>query len=133
MGAWLFRAIPVAALLAPACAESPNSVVELGSIEFSSHIPEPFVVTVTTFGGGCVMQDITVATSDDDGADVSPYDRRHILGEEEDGCTLELRRFPHEATIMFEAAGLKTIRVHGRRTVPPNDDIIEVAFEVAVQ
>ena len=131
-------------MLFAACDDAPDSVVELGMIDFHDTLlpieapataarGEPFVVRVATAGGGCVSLDVTDVEVRDDGAEVWPYDRRHILRSEEAGCTLELVYLQHEAEMTFETAGPKTIRVHGRRVARQVDEAIEIPITVLVE
>jgi hypothetical protein len=90
----------------------------------------PFDVGVTTYGGGCIAEDTTVATVADRLADVVPYQRIHRPGPNE-GCTLELRITRRTARVTFPTAGLAVVRVTGRAA--PGDSLVSVVRAVRVE
>lgn len=132
-------ALAAVALLLCACATE-DSVVEPGVIDFggdpvridapsSARVGESFVVTVTTYGGGCIELERTDVELTDDGADITPLDRRRVPGP----CTLVLHLFPHEVTLTFATAGTKTIHIHGRRVKGELDEEIELPRTILVE
>jgi hypothetical protein len=136
------RAVATMALLFAACGTD-DSVVELGRIEFyhdppvieapaSAAVGEQFLLRVMSYGGGCISLERTDVELTNEGADFLPFDRRHIPGENE-ACTLDLRLYPHEATLAFDSTGSKTIRIHGRRVNFQVDEAIQIPLTVVVQ
>lgn len=90
----------------------------------------PFTVAVTTYGGGCVSEDTTVVQVTGLHADVVPYQRVYRPGANE-ACTQELRITRREASVVFAAPGLATVRVIGRAA--PDDGLVVVERQVAVR
>jgi hypothetical protein len=93
---------------------------------------------VTTYGGGCIQPYSTDVTLTTDDALVLPLDEYYVGGEH--ACTACLRYYRHDATVMFDTAGAKTIRIRGRREVPITagsrelvDEIREYHFAVVVE
>lgn len=130
------------ALLLAACGTD-DTVIELGRIEFyhdpavieapaSAAVGELFLVRVMSYGGGCISHERTDVELTNDGADVLPFDRRHVPRENE-ACTSELRLYPHEATLAFETAGSKAIRIHGRRVNFHVDEAIQIPITIVVE
>jgi hypothetical protein len=121
-------------VLLSACADS-SDVVERGVLYMDVIAPstvalnQTFSVTVTTRGGGCIGFDSTSVQVTSDGATIIPYDRRHIPSENE-GCTLILRPIAHEASLMFDVAGVKTLHVLARDTQQHD---VDLPFELTVQ
>lgn len=137
------RGVATVALLLSACGTTDDSVVELGRIEFyhdpaiveapsSAGIGQSFVVRVMSYGGGCISPERTDVELTSDDVNIMPYDRRHIPAENE-ACTSELRLFPHEATLVFNVAGSKTIRIHGRRVNFDVDEKIQIPLTIIVE
>jgi hypothetical protein len=134
--------IAAVALLLAACAAE-DSVVELGVIEYHAEptlveapsngiVGQPVTVRVVTYGGGCEALERTDVEVSRDGADVTPFVRRAIPGEHE-ACTDILLSFQHEASVVFDTTGTKTIRVHGRRVNQGADEEIEISRVVIVE
>ena len=139
------RAISLAMLMALLCAcdHRDDSVVELGRIEYyngplildapdSVAVGQSFVVTVETYGGGCISYEDTEVEFTGEGAEFWPFDRRSIPGKNE-ACGEDLTFIPHEATLVFDTAGSKKIRIHGRRVSLNEDDVVQIPFTVVVQ
>lgn len=139
----LVRVIATVALLLSACGTTDDSVVELGRIEFyhdpalieapsSAGVGQSFVVRVMSYGGGCISPERTDVELTSDEAKVMPYDRRDIPTENE-ACTSDLRLVPHEAMLIFNTAGSKSIRIHGRRVNFDVDEEIQIPLTVVVE
>ncbi|HLL22677.1 MAG TPA: hypothetical protein VK427_11125 [Kofleriaceae bacterium] len=129
-------------LLAAACGEDGNFVVELGRLEFhnesaritapSSAAPgESIRLEVLTYGGGCISYAETKVFLMPDGADVMPYDRTNTTPGQV--CTAELSYIAHEAAITFADPGPKLITVHGRRVSSRADEPITIALTLLVE
>lgn len=90
-----------------------------------------FVVTITTWGGGCTSFARTEVELSETEVVVVPFDRTRIPGENEK-CTQFLRPIPHPTTLVFELPGDKLIRIRGldhERASEP----LEVTRTIAVQ
>ena len=137
-------------LIAACVACDTNEVVEVGVIELGRQPTQPvrienpttarvghsFDVRIVTYGNGCVSaEDTVIEALSDEAFDITPLDRRRTSG----NCTSKLCTFPHEATIVFDTPGTKTLRFTGRRvdSVPaqPEDgeEYIEVWRQVVVE
>ena len=90
----------------------------------------PFIVAVTTYGGGCIGEDTTVVKVDGDRADVVPYQRVYRPGPN-GACTMELRVTRREVAVTFPTAGTRVVRVIGRET--PAGTLIKVPRVVSVR
>ena len=90
----------------------------------------PFLVAVTTFGGGCIAEDTTVVLVLGMHADVVPYQRVYQPRADE-GCTEELRITRREVTVTLPAAGTAVVRVYGRAM--PGDSLVVVDRAVTVR
>ncbi len=125
-----------------ACAD--GTTVELGQIEAdgaplrigipaSATIGQSVLVGLVTYGDGCVSFEETQVTITEHGADITPYDRRTLEAE----CPLILRAFDHDATVRFETAGSKVIRLTGRATGTRGgdrfDEVRQLAFPLTVE
>lgn len=75
----------------------------------------PLLVVVRTRGGGCVRKGEAQSHVDGLTADVTPFDYFTVILPPNSACTRELRIFSHEASVVFDRAGVATIRAHGRR------------------
>lgn len=113
-----------------------DSVVEVGVIERSSdpaHIEVPAsvrrgesaLVRVRTYGTMCMSLEGTEVVTTEDGAEITPYDRR-----EPGGCVQALIQFGHETYVRFDALGHKSILVNGRRM--PDDELLQKSFSLTV-
>lgn len=136
-------ALAILAMLAPACADDPDEVEEVGITEtiaeplellLASPIRagEAFWVEVRTIGGGCIHYGSTEVFVEEGAPTIIPWDIRFIPGPHE-GCLANLLDLRHRATIMFEAPGTNVLRVYGRRRNTDNtyDDVrYDVAIEV---
>jgi hypothetical protein len=135
--------LALAGLVVTACA-SEDTVVELGVLEHYQDAPMieapatasvgvPVDVRVRTYGDGCVSLESTDVVLTADGADILPHDRRRMnqVG------TQILQFLPHEASVVFDSAGPRTLRVHGRRldrvAGEPVDEVISIALDVLVE
>lgn len=113
-----------------------DSVVEIGVIEMASDparidVPsslgrgESALVHVRTYGSMCMSVESTELVATEDGAEITPYDRR-----EPGGCVLALIHFGHETHVRFDTPGTKTILVNGRRQ--PGDELVQKSFSLTV-
>ncbi|MBA3458461.1 MAG: hypothetical protein H0T46_00755 [Deltaproteobacteria bacterium] len=129
------------ALLFAACTSEPDSVVEVGYVEYvgepavieapsSATTGVPLLVNVRTYGGGCVELESTAVTVTGDGVDITPYDRRQT-GENQ-ACILILKYLAHEASVVFDMPGTKTLRIQGRRWHRDGDELVEHSRTIAV-
>lgn len=142
-------ALLLASLASLASACGTDDIVELGCIEYADEGPveiaapasalvgQPFAMTVRTYGLACVSFEGTDVELTKNEADVYPFDRRRVPGED-GGCVLLVTYFAHEATLTFDSPGTKTIRVHGRRVdcwhpPCPVDEEITVPITVVVE
>jgi hypothetical protein len=94
----------------------------------------PFAVTVTTFGGGCIRSDGVEGRYAGLVVELTPYDIYH----EGPGvvCTLELRFMPRKVSVRFDASGVATIRLRGRRgfgTSGPDAELVTIERQVTVR
>jgi hypothetical protein len=113
-----------------------NDVIELGLIENidvprRSTIGAPIVVRITTEGVCGVSFERTDVEVTPDFADVFPLDRRS--GSDGGACPLILYHFEHEATVRFDTAGAKAIRIHSRSFIEGAYQHIRVDFSVEVE
>ncbi|TVR60216.1 MAG: hypothetical protein EA422_14185 [Gemmatimonadales bacterium] len=107
-------------------------------IEVPSHVSagEPFTVTVTTYGGGCVSQGEVEVSLSGRQATVSPYDYdvradRRVTLPPNTICTAVLQHFTHEAELRFDHAGPARVTIRGQRR--PSGEVISVNRTVLVQ
>ena len=117
-------------------------IVEIGVIEqdgpaqiqvpTTARVGEPALIQVTTYGGGCVSVETTEVVVTDDGAEITPYDRRR-----EGNCTAIRLEFDHNAAIRFDTPGLKVIRVNGRKMYfgggEFQDELVQRTFSMNVE
>lgn len=100
-----------------------DSVVEVGVLQFHNDpvrilVPdtarprEAVLVQIVTYGDGCVSVEDTEVEPSEEGAEITPYDRRRVG---EGACPQIQLHLSHDVQITFDTAGPKTIRVHGRR------------------
>ena len=93
---------------------------------------ETFIVTVQTFGDGCVeAADMEVAVMGNL-AVLTPYDLVSIPGGNE-ACPSILRRPEHTAQITFKEPGSATLRVKGMLRDAANPDGIMTTIEKTIQ
>ena len=76
----------------------------------SAQAGQPFTVTVTTQGGGCLRIGPTRVRTRGMNAEVRPYDV-HGGG---NVCPTDVRPFEHTATLYFDQPGTATVTFHGR-------------------
>lgn len=135
----------LAVLILVACAASPNGGSSLGSpkngaanggslgerelgtinfygepvqVEVPSSVRQgqPFVVTVVTYGGGCIGKGETKVEGKALRAEVRPYDYDISPTLPINGtCTTELRHYEHTATLRFVEVGTAEIVFYGRK------------------
>ena len=129
MTRWL-RVCRFSALFIGGCSQqggvtAPSPGLQPGILELYGESPEiaipdtvsrgqTLIVTVLTYGGGCVRRGPTDAHVEGLLAVVEPYDT--VLNGGRGGvCTTELRQFSHQVTLRFEASGTARVRGVGRR------------------
>lgn len=91
---------------------------------------EPVDAYVTTYGGGCIGPDTTVANVVGLRATIVPYQRKYRplpTG----ACTMELRVERRAVRLVFAASGNAVVRVIGR--VSPDDSLVSVERRLSVQ
>lgn len=102
-----------------------RTITRPGTIAFYDHpevivVPDnvtagvPFEVAVVTYGGGCVSAGETRGEANGLVARVSVFDEEFVPGPE-GGCTDELRRMEHRATLVLPRAGKARLEVRGWR------------------
>ncbi len=112
------RFVLVALLLLPGCTDDGDDIVDVGVIDTlpsprivapsSAIAGEPFSVKMTTVGG-CITRESTETAQFGHVALITPYDRSARV------CvTRELSIVEHEATLTFDEAGDKTLRIFTR-------------------
>ena len=74
---------------------------------------EPFEVTVTTLGGGCMEKGETDVQIQGLRADITPYD--YEITPLFEGCLLYGEDYRHTATLSFAEKGTATLLFHGRK------------------
>ena len=74
----------------------------------------PFSVTVTTYGGGCIVPGETATIRSGSTVEVRPFEWFVAPGQSV-GCTLELRFLPHTVSVTLPARGTARLRVIGRQ------------------
>jgi hypothetical protein len=74
----------------------------------------PISVVVVTVGGGCVRQGDTDVQVVGLAADVTPYDSVYVYLPSHMACTDDLRFYTHQTSVVFDAIGVATLRIHGR-------------------
>jgi hypothetical protein len=110
----------------------------LGAIEFhgdpavvgvpaEAEAGHPFVVTVRTYGDGCVGNGTTELDVADGWVVIRPYDyhRQRV------SCPDILGHFDHTATVRFDTPGTFEVVIEGRSL--PSDEVIRVTREVQVR
>ena len=138
---WLAAVLSLALL--PSCSRSPTEGdvlqdVVIGRIDLggtldrvliapsSTRAGELFMVTVSTFGGGCTSAAGAEVVVREMVATITPYDQE-LRGVP---CTEELRTFSRQVSVRFERAGEATIVVRGRSF--PDRGIVTVEHRLAV-
>ncbi len=125
-----------------ACGE--DAIIEVGQIEAgpsapmriqvpeSANVGESVPVGLVTYGDGCISFEETDVSITDDGAEITPYDRRRDGGR----CPLILLEFNHDTTVSFGTPGAKLIRINGRRTGSVAgerfDEVVQFDFTIDV-
>lgn len=100
----------------------------------TARVGQPVAVTVTTYGGGCVSEDTTVATVAGTTAAVFPYQKVYTPRENE-ACTDELRINRRTLALTFPAAGPAEVVVTGRTSSgkTSGDTVVRVVRTLTVQ
>ncbi|HEU4628639.1 MAG TPA: hypothetical protein VFS08_02810 [Gemmatimonadaceae bacterium] len=91
----------------------------------------PFVVTVHTFGGGCIAKGDTEAEVQGSVVTVRPYDVVTTQLPANHACTSEERHFAHEVTVRVTEPGAAVVRVVGR--VAPGDSAATIERRIVVR
>jgi hypothetical protein len=91
---------------------------------------EPVDAYVTTYGGGCISSDTTVANVAALRATIVPYQREY-RPLPNGACTMELRVERRAVRLVFATAGIAVIRVVGR--VSPDDSLVAIERRLTVQ
>ena len=145
LGSFRAAGIVLTVIGGTACDPGPDYVVDVGLLAYENGMPSIEVpssvavgagasVRAITIGGGCVSVDSTTVELDAAGADVTPYDRRRIPDDEHGPCSGLATPLAHDAMLLFQEAGSKTIRFHVRRyTVGGADELIEVPVQLMVE
>lgn len=74
----------------------------------------PFSVTVTTYGGGCIMPGETATIRSTSTVEVRPFEWFVAAGQNV-ACTDDLRILPHTVSVTLPTPGTATLRVIGRQ------------------
>ena len=89
----------------------------------------PFEVEVVTYGSGsCTRPDGATVRVTGSVAEVTPYDRHTV----QYACTDDLRAYPRQVALRFEAAGAAVVRVRGR-TSHRSDSTVTAEARLVVQ
>jgi hypothetical protein len=91
---------------------------------------EPVEIHVTTYGGGCIREDTTVASVAGLDAEVVPYQLVYVTRPDE-FCALVLRVTRRSVHLTFSTAGRARVRVIGRQA--PGDSLIVVTRGLIVE
>ena len=94
-------------------------VISLGSapsvtVSTEDAVGVAILLSVITWGGGCVRQGDTEAHVVGLTADVTPYDSVYVYLPPRMACTSDLRAYTHQTRISFATPGVATVRVNGR-------------------
>jgi hypothetical protein len=119
----------------PAPGQSARRVANIGGgdsvvVPSVAHAGQPFQVTVTTYGGGCISEDTTVVAAEAHSADIVPFQRWYQPRQNE-GCTMELRINKRQVALTFAQPGVAVVRVYGRGQ--PDGSLMTVVREVSVE
>jgi hypothetical protein len=74
----------------------------------------PIPLAIVTVGGGCMRQGDTDVRVGGLAADVTPYDSVYVYLPPQMACTSDLRYYTHQTSVVFDAIGVATVRIHGR-------------------
>lgn len=96
----------------------------------TGRVGEPITVQVTTYGGGCVRDDTTVATVAGLQADIVPYQQIFTPGPR-GGCTRDLRITRRSVRVVFGTPGPARVRLIGR--AQPGDSLIRLERQVTIR
>jgi hypothetical protein len=98
---------------------------------------EAFTVTVSTVNYCAVTEESTLVMTEGADVVVVPYDRWRPL-EGDEACLAILLFIEHVATVQFDEAGTRTIRVRGQRVehpsrgAPADGEVVDLLFSVEV-
>ena len=139
----LLSLVPVAALWQLAChnPEEFGWTVRRGTIVTSVAGPlvtlpsqvvagQPALVTVYTFGDGCVTSAYTNSTVSGAMAVVEPFDSVIVRLPAHHTCAGKSYQFAHSAAVVFPQAGSGTIRIIGWSDVAQADDTLDYAVSI---
>lgn len=135
--------LALAVLVAAGCPAliGPDWRAEVGTIRLGGPQPVPalvvrdtvdageaFTARVATFGStGCIRPAGAEVEAEGNTAEITPYD---MVAPEGTVCTRDLRAFPREVTLKFDAPGEAIIRVRGRG---PGGAMVQVEERVVVR
>lgn len=77
-----------------------------------AEVDQPFTVSVTTYGGGCLVAGETDVRQEELRAEIRPYDYNVAPGSP---CDDALRRFEHTKTVRFAEPGEAEIVFYGQK------------------
>lgn len=133
------RPIVAVLLFAASCTDARDSTVEPGILYLQGqtmiqspsmvHTDEPFTVSITTWGGGCIELRSTDVELTADGATITPYDE-YFEPPAGGACLANLVPIVHDASLSFDAPGTKTVTVHGRDA---QHDLADVTLSITVE
>jgi hypothetical protein len=100
----------------------------------SARLGESVLITLVTYGNGCMSRGDTEISIREDDVEITPYDRRNVgTGT----CPTILLEFEHDLTVVFDTAGSKRIRINGRHTGTrdgaPFDEIVQISIPMMVE
>lgn len=94
----------------------------------------PFVVTITSFGGGCIREGGAEVSAVPGGVEISVYDYTPAPGESV-VCPAVLRRLSRTVTLTIDEPGAARLYIRGRNTGPSlaDGDTVIVERPLVVQ
>jgi hypothetical protein len=95
------------------------------TVPTSARVGVPISITVTSFGGGCIVQGETEFTRRGLEAEVRPYRYETVRLPPNMACTDELRIFQHTVSTTFEESGDARVRVFGLRRPGDAPHVVE--------
>ena len=77
----------------------------------NGRVGDAIPLTVTTYGGGCILEDTTIVAVDSLSANISPYQR---IPTRPATCTAELNINRRALLVTFAISGRATVKIYGR-------------------